>query len=313
MISFRDCSGREVNMSTPISEPLQQWLTNTLGPYQCTETIQDKDRSTVWRITARDTKLIVKLIKTQDRWEREVHAYRAWSEPLKPYVPELIAASAEQKCLVLTSLRGWPMKDIRLSESLALQAYDAAGKLARRFRDAAVGEFFGDPDSAGRPMGETWRDPVAFMAGMFMPAFERVMSDGGLDDCARAVALWGRDNLDAFARQPCIPVNPDFDTGNWLVDEHDGFIGIIDFEYARWGVEYETFMPIWTRDYARLCDGAEEAFLAAYGYVADANAARRKRVGFINSALHGVIYSLDQNLISLEYHRKMLRQLEQQP
>ena len=159
-------------------------------------------------------------------------------------------------------------------------------------------------------MGEMWTDSVAFMMGSFMPAFERVMKNGELDARARAVAEWGQRNLDAFAGQPSVPVNPDFDTGNWLVDECEGFIGLIDFEYARWGVEHETFIPIWTRDYARLCAGAEQTFMSAYGYVATGDADRRKRVGFITMALQGVVYSLDHNPRSLEYHRDLLRKLE---
>ncbi len=210
-------------MPTPIPQPVTAWLEATMGPHRWLDTIQDKDRATVWRIATRDTELIVKLLKTPDRWQREVHAYRYWTGTLGEQAPTLVAASPELQCLVLSALRGGPMKYVRVNEVLTRAAYSAAGRLARRFRNAALGSFIGDPDATGRPLGPSWHDPLAYISFSFMPTYQRVLRDGGLDARAQAVADWAEGNLSAFARCPIVPVNPDFDTGNWLVDEQTGF------------------------------------------------------------------------------------------
>jgi hypothetical protein len=286
------------------------WLTLCAGPHRCLETIQDHDRSSVWRVEIDGQVRIVKRIKTTDRWHRELHAYRAWSRALAPYVPELLDSCGDCRCLLLTALNGRPMKHREFRDLPKLvEAYRSAGRLARRFRDAAAGSFFGDPDLDGKPLGESWSDPVAFISSKFMSAYDRAMKDAALDSRAAKAARWARENLNAFAGEPCVPVNPDYDTGNWLADEDGQFCGVIDFEYARWGLEYETFVPLWTRDYARLCEQCEEIFMSAYGASNDDGAARRRRVGLINQALQGIVWSLDHNPAGLKYDCEWLGSL----
>jgi hypothetical protein len=293
------------NGSTPPG--LDEWLKNVVGSYRVLDTVQDHARSTVYKIESGEQTLVLKCLKTADRWHREVYAYRNWASSLSAYVPKLLSASADYQCVLLTCLNGVPMKHKQFEHVLIVEAYRAAGLLARKFRGAGEGRCFGDVDATGHPFGNVFTHPVQFFMATFGPACHRVLNEIAPDSDTCRILRWAERNVDAFADQKAVPVNPDFDTGNWLANERDGFVGIIDFEYARWGLEYETFIPIWTREYARMCDEAEETFFSAYGYASDHNASRRKSLGLIKEALLGVVWSLENEGKALTYHIDKLK------
>jgi hypothetical protein len=265
--------------------PLADWLRSTCGPFAARHEIQANGRSSVWRIAAADADLVVKTYAEEAPWRAETQAYHAWTAALAPYAPRLIADSPEHRCLVLEAMPGVPMKTLRagtaeLSERGARRIYEQTGAAARRFRDAAVG-----------PRFDASTDAVSFMAAELHRWSEPALAGHGLDARARESVMWAERNLDAFAGLPAVPVNTDYDTGNWLVHD-DTLTAIIDFEYARWGVEDETFLPLWTRGYARLCAGCEEAFFAGYGTRFDEAARSRKRFLLIKQALVGLVYAV---------------------
>jgi len=274
--------------------PITEWLNGSLGRSVLIDTVQSTARSSVWRIHAGDRPLVVKAYAEDRPWRCEVHAYRAWTAVLAPYSPRLVAASAEHRCLVLEAMPGLPMKSLRmgsdsgLSAAAALRIYGRAGELARRFRDAAEGPWFGDAASDGAAPAGTCVDPVAFMAADFRQWSVPALAECALDDRERGLASWVDSHLDAYAGMRPVPVNNDYDTGNWLV-HHGALSGVIDFEFVRWGVEDETFLPLWTRGYARMCAGAEEAFLSGYGARMDETAQVRKRIAVIKQALVALV------------------------
>lgn len=273
-----------------IPDDVARWLDGALGTHRLEAVVQATERSTVWRIATREGRVVVKRYVQARPWHHEVHAYRAWAPALEPFVPRLLASSPELRAVAVSALPGVPMKTIDLPAPVARRITCEAGALARRFVDAGRSTWFGAADADGAPLDAAIADPVAFLRADVRHWGDLIEGAGVLGDDGRAAVERIEDRLGIFAGCPAVPVNVDFDAGNWLVA--DGRLtGVIDFEFARWGVEAETFVPIWTRAYARRCPDAEAAFVEGYGIADAATWSARRRAMLAAGTVGGLWFA----------------------
>ncbi|MGW1006451.1 aminoglycoside phosphotransferase family protein [Streptomyces sp. NPDC002520] len=160
---------------------------------------------------------------------REVNAYRKWTVSLKTgRAPELLASDAESRTVLLTAVAGHSLDTLRLPTEQERKAYGQAGELLSRQHAAAAAE-----PGADVPQ-EQWDETVARLlhsAAPYMPEHESSV----------ARALLG----EAPPRLPQVAGHGDYMPKNWMWDEAEQLLRIIDFERAE-------MQPACRRDLSRL-------------------------------------------------------------
>ncbi|WP_406177890.1 phosphotransferase [Streptomyces sp. NBC_00996] len=182
--------------------------------------------------------------------QREAHAYQlGWTDALgKDRAPALEAVDNESRAIVITAMRGRPLRHLRLDAREEQEAYRQAGQLLARLNAAETGE----PESAASTGG--WDESV-----------EKMLASAALYLAADDVAMLRTITKDAPAELPRVVSHGDFMPRNWLWDQAEQRLRIIDFE--RTCIE----SAVW-RDFPRLRyrvlrgrPDLEVAFEAGYG------------------------------------------------
>ena len=160
---------------------------------------------------------------------REVDAYRKWTVALgSDRAPELVSSDVESRAILVTGVPGLGLDTLRLPADQETKAYKQAGELLARLHTSAS-----DEPSTGAPE-EAWEARVA-------------------KQCARAARYVPQHDLalvralteHAPARLPCVAAHGDYMPKNWLWDESEQRLRIIDFERAE-------LQPAVQRDLSRL-------------------------------------------------------------
>ncbi|MGW2702317.1 aminoglycoside phosphotransferase family protein [Streptomyces sp. NPDC001340] len=160
---------------------------------------------------------------------REVRAYQKWIPSLgSDRAPELIAADTEARTVLVTAVPGRSVDRLRLPTEQERKAYEQAGELLARHHVAAGDEPAPEVDE------DAWEVTVAKVlerVARYVPAHEISL--------ARALAEH------APPRLPLVAAHGDYMPKNWMWDETEQRLRIIDFERAE-------LQPAAHRDLSRL-------------------------------------------------------------
>jgi Ser/Thr protein kinase RdoA (MazF antagonist) len=255
-------------LAADIPQGLMESLADSIGSFRVLASYRDGSvRTQVWKVGAASGDYYLKLHAEKRKWHPEVFAYRHWVQANAPYVPELVAVFEEEdyQGILITALKGRPLREIDLPSEQACAVYRQVGQLARQMHDQAPGTWLGVPRADGAPLADAWGDPAAYMAAEFSCWCGKVVQPGGgLDDRELALAQWALDHLDVFGGERPVPIDRDCMPKNWLVDGNGLLSGLIDFECMRWGLRIEAFFILWSK-YFRQTPGSESAFFTGYG------------------------------------------------
>ncbi|WP_171111821.1 MULTISPECIES: aminoglycoside phosphotransferase family protein [unclassified Streptomyces] len=160
---------------------------------------------------------------------REVEAYQKWIPSLgSDRAPELIAADPEARTVLVTTVPGRNLDRLRLPTEQERKAYGQAGELLARLHAAAGDNPAPDTDE------DAWEATVAKL-------LERVARYVPAHDIALVRALAEH----APPRLPRVAAHGDYMPKNWMWDEAEQRLRIIDFERAE-------LQPAAHRDMSRL-------------------------------------------------------------
>ncbi|MFF4520460.1 aminoglycoside phosphotransferase family protein [Streptomyces bluensis] len=161
--------------------------------------------------------------------QREVDAYRKWTVCLgTDRAPELIASDAKTHTVLVTAVPGRSLDTLRLRVEQERKAYEQAGELLARHHTAAADEPTADVTE------EAWEATAAKLLDRATP----YVPD---HDAALVRALAAK----APPRLPHVAAHGDYMPKNWMWDETEQRLRIIDFERAE-------LQPAARRDFSRL-------------------------------------------------------------
>ena len=180
----------------------------------------------------------------RDKYDQELHAYRAWAEHLDDRCPQLVASDDELRALILTAVDGTLAQHVDLGADVFRQA----GHILSDLHALRIDNPEHDPLAAFVERAHEWdRRAVAVV-----------------DDDDRA---WMIDRIGEIApllphirRGPC---HRDFTPRNWMVDE-SGTVRVIDFGHTRadyWILDVD---KLWSEHWVDRPDH-EAAFWDGYG------------------------------------------------
>ncbi len=148
---------------------------------------------------------------------REVDAYQRWTISLgADRAPELVASDAETRAVLVTGVPGRSLNTLRLPAEQERKAYEQAGELLARHHAAAA-----DGPMTADVTEEAWAATVAKLldgAARHVPEHEITL--------ARALLR------EVPPRLPQVAAHGDYMPKNWVWDESEQWLRIIDFERA---------------------------------------------------------------------------------
>jgi aminoglycoside phosphotransferase (APT) family kinase protein len=205
-------------------------------------------RTTVSKLRARSGHAYLKIYEDRATWEPEVHGYEQWSPAFGNRTPALLGVYDADPFAVLTSdLGGKNLEDAALPASQQPTVWRAAGRALTALHDHAAGEFFGVAKRDGSPAGPVVTDAVEYIGAEFADLTAKAAAEGWLTVAERAVVERARALIPAFEGEPPTPCHRDYCPVNWIVDAQGEWIGVIDYEFARWDVRVTEFSryPDW--------------------------------------------------------------------
>lgn len=160
---------------------------------------------------------------------REVTAYQKWTVALGAgRAPELVAADTQTGTVLVTAVPGLGLDTLRLPAEQERAAYEQAGELLARFHAAAADE------STPEVTEEAWGEAIAQL-------LNRAAANAPEHDLAMVRMLVG----EAPPRLPPVSQHGDYMPKNWMWDETEQRLRVIDFERAE-------LRPAVYRDLSRL-------------------------------------------------------------
>jgi Ser/Thr protein kinase RdoA (MazF antagonist) len=205
----------------------------------------------VLRVNTQRGAVIVKLHRSQERHQRELHAYRHWTTALGDRAPRLLVDHPDPPMMIVNALPGTTADLLHLSRAQQRDMHTQAGRLLNSLHAAEPPR----PNTDIAPWLRDRGEQRLLLAASILPAAQRDETRSHL----RALAELGP--------LPTVPCHLDFTPRNLLRDEH-GVIRVIDFEHTRHDLA--------ARDLVRLADriwkghpDLQEAFLDGYGPLSD--------------------------------------------
>ncbi|MFG3363496.1 phosphotransferase [Streptomyces sp. NPDC048156] len=160
---------------------------------------------------------------------REVDAYQKWTVALgEGRTPDLVAAEAVSHTVLVTAVPGHSLDSLRLPAEQERKAYEQAGELLARHHAAASGEPTADPTE------DEWEETVS---KVLVPATAYVPKH----ELPTVRALLSKPP----PRLPQVAGHGDYMPKNWMWDESEQLMRVIDFERAE-------LQPAPQRDLSRL-------------------------------------------------------------
>jgi hypothetical protein len=148
--------------------------------------------------------------------QREVSAYQKWTVTLGvDRAPGLVATDTRTRSILVTAVPGRDLDTLRLPAEQERAAYEQAGELLARFHTAAADE--PTPEATE----EAWDETVAQL-------LERTATYVPDHDLAMVRTLAG----EALPRLPQVSQHGDYMPKNWMWDETEQRLRVIDFERA---------------------------------------------------------------------------------
>ncbi|MEU1396150.1 aminoglycoside phosphotransferase family protein [Micromonospora zamorensis] len=197
--------------------------------------------------TAAHGDVIVKIHRSLDRHNQEVHAYLTWVPALGDKVPRLLATTDDPPAIVITAVAGAPLTERQLDLETEQSVYRQAGQLLKTLHAAGPPRL--EPD---------WTVWLADRAEYWIHrAGDRITA-------ARTAELRAhmRDLRD-LAPLPALPCHLDFMPRNMIYGD-DGVVRLIDFEHSRYDLPARDFVRLATRVWPHRPD-LRASFLDVYG------------------------------------------------
>ncbi|WP_327359326.1 phosphotransferase enzyme family protein [Streptomyces sp. NBC_01304] len=208
-------------------------------------------RPFVWEVEDPDgRRWVAKLNPGPKLHRREVRAYQqGWAAALgQDRAPILEAVDDEARAIVITKVPGRPLRHLRLDAREEREAYRQAGQLLARLNAAdPVG-----PESATSTA--SWEQGV-----------EKMLANAGLHLTANDMAMLRSLTSRPPARLPWVVSHGDFMPRNWLWDQAEQRLRIIDFERACVEAAAWRDLPRLTYRILRGRPDLESAFQTGYG------------------------------------------------
>ncbi|MDT0467611.1 aminoglycoside phosphotransferase family protein [Streptomyces gibsoniae] len=161
---------------------------------------------------------------------REVDAYQKWTISLgADRAPELVASDTETRAVLVTGVPGRSLDTLRVPAEQERKAYEQAGELLARHHAAAA-----DEPMTADVTDEVWGATVAKLldgAAQHVPDHEITLVRALLQE--------------APPRLPQVAAHGDYMPKNWMWEEAEQRLRIIDFEWAE-------LQPAAHRDFSRL-------------------------------------------------------------
>ena len=252
-----------------LSPGVMAWVTSELGDCQVLGAYRAHSaRTGVWRLRRGTDSVFLKLHKEKPKWHHEVWAYRQWAAAHGAHVPRLLAVyeAEDAQGIIISALEGTPLKDVTLDRPRTLNAYEVAGRIARRVHESQTGSWFGLTDCRGQPLQFAYHDAVSYMKADLdhWANLDKLETLGCLLPDEKALARWAHDHVEVYRDEAAIPINNDYSPKNWLVGDQGEFVGIIDLECMQWGLRVDSFAELWLKYFPGHPD-LEDAFFAGYG------------------------------------------------
>lgn len=147
---------------------------------------------------------------------REVTAYQKWTVALgADRAPELVAADTRTRTVLVTAVPGRGLDTLRLPAEQERTAYEQAGELLARFHTAAADE----------PMPEATEEAWDEAVGRLL---DRTATHAPEHDLALVRTI----TKEAPPRLPQVSQHGDYMPKNWMWDETEQRLRVIDFERA---------------------------------------------------------------------------------
>jgi len=187
-------------------------------------------RPSVWEVCASGRqRWFVKQHAGPRLHRREVDAYQKWTIALGPgRTPDLVAAEAATQTILVTAVPGHSLNSLRLPADQERKAYEQAGELLARHHSAAGG---GPTADTAEGAWEETVSKVLASAAAYVPEPEL--------STARALLSQPPPRL------PQVAGHGDYMPKNWMWDESEQLLRVIDFERAE-------LQPAPRRDLSRL-------------------------------------------------------------
>jgi len=201
----------------------------------------------VLRAVTRRGEVIVKVHRSDERHEQELHAYRTWVGKLGDLAPTLVAESDDPPAIVVTALPGRNLADLELDPDAERDTYRQAGALLRTMHQAGPPREQPDMTNWLADRGEQWLS----LAHDLLPADHLASIRSHL----RALRDLGP--------IPAVPCHLDFTPRN-LVLGPDCAVRLIDYEHARYDLAARDLVRLATRVWQQRRD-LRDAFLSTYG------------------------------------------------
>ncbi|MGX1668592.1 phosphotransferase enzyme family protein [Streptomyces sp. NPDC055400] len=208
-------------------------------------------RPFVWEVEAPDGRgWLAKLNPGPKLHRREVRAYQqGWAAALgQDRAPTLEAVDDEACAIVITKVPGRPIRHLRLDAKEEQEAYRQAGQLLARLNAADPGE----PESAASTA--SWEQSV-----------EKMLASAALHLTADDVAVLRSLTSRAPAELPRVVSHGDFMPRNWLWEQAEQRLRVIDFERTCIEAAVWRDLPRLTYRILRGRQDLEAAFKAGYG------------------------------------------------
>jgi phosphotransferase family enzyme len=208
--------------------------------------------SHVWRVkNSAGLEFVAKRHLTQQKHQREGHAYRQWVPTLAERAPRLIQSDPGIPGIIMTAIPGQQAADATAGPSSQpgreADHHHQAGELLRHLHTTAPGAVSPETPSTLTQRLENW-----------MPRARLILTAEELALVARSTAdLADADTL------PLVPCHLDYQPRNWVIDAN-GVLRILDFEHARLEVDIRDFVRLEFRHWTARPD-LREAFYDGYG------------------------------------------------
>ncbi len=248
-------------MDTPDDATLA-WVEDSVGPFRIVSRFaHEHGYSRLWRLSAADDYLWLKMHAHPRKWAGEVHALTHWRVPL---APTLLAWRESPNAVLLTEAPGSDAESLGLESPAEERLWSQAGAWLRAFHDR-TNDWLGDVQPDGSPAGEPQTDPQEHvgktMEKRLRQGRERsVLTAAELDFATFAF----REGLPALESARAHSIHRDFTPRNWLAHRDGTLAAVIDFEHARWDLRAADLNRPWDYEFHRN-PGLIDAFYEAYG------------------------------------------------
>ncbi|WP_410813253.1 phosphotransferase enzyme family protein [Micromonospora sp. 067-2] len=197
--------------------------------------------------TAAHGDVMVKIHRSPERHNQEVHAYRTWVPALGDRAPRLLATTDDPPATVITAVAGVPLNERQLDPEAEQSAYREAGQLLKTLH------------AAGPPRLEP--DWTAWLAERAEYWIHRVGE--GITGARRAELRAHMRALRDLPPLAALPCHLDFMPRNMIYGD-DGAVRLIDFEHSRYDLPARDLVRLATRVWPHRPD-LRASFLDTYG------------------------------------------------